>query len=140
VDVERRQIDDNGILNAQILNPTATILDPATFSPVVDRGFTPTPQQRTTISPRMDYQLSTNNTLSVRYAYLDLNRSLSDVGQYILPGTGYGYVQLQQLVQLTEIAVLSSSIVNETAFNSTITRRLRARSPTLPGLRFRKRL
>jgi hypothetical protein len=28
-----------------------------TFVPVIDRGSTPTPQQRTTISPRMDWQL-----------------------------------------------------------------------------------
>jgi len=109
LDVERRQIDDNGILNA-------TILDPTTFLPVIDRGATPTPQQRTTISPRVDWQLNTNNTLSVRYSYLDLDRNVWGVGQYSLPGNGYGYVQLQQLAQVTETAVLSNSVVNETRF------------------------
>src|SRR3984885_8567850 len=42
-DFERRQIDDNAILNAIVLNPT-------TLAPYNDRGFTPTPQQRTTLS------------------------------------------------------------------------------------------
>jgi hypothetical protein len=105
IDFERRQIDDNGILNA---------IDPVTFQP--DRGFTPTPQQRTTISPRIDWQLSTNNTLSVRYSYLDLDRDLWGVGLYNLPGSGYGYTQGQNLVQVTETAVLSTIAVNETRF------------------------
>jgi hypothetical protein len=38
-DFERRQIDDNALLNAIVLNPT-------TLTPYNDRGFTPTPQQR----------------------------------------------------------------------------------------------
>jgi len=105
LDFERRQIDDNGILNAY---------DPTTFLP--DRGFTPTPQQRTTLSPRLDYQLSTNNTLSVRYSYLDLNRDLWGVGLYNLPDNGYSYKQTQQLGQITETAVLSNSVVTETRF------------------------
>jgi hypothetical protein len=109
LDVERRQIDDNGILNA-------TILDPTTLAPVLDRGFTPTPQQRTTFSPRIDWALSGNNTLSVRYSYLDLHRDLWGVGLFNLPGNGYSYVQLQQLGQITDTAVLSTSVVNETRF------------------------
>ncbi len=105
LDFERRQIDDNGILNAY---------DPTTF--LLDRGFTPTPQQRTTISPRMDYQLSTNNTLSMRYSYLDLNRPLWGVGLYNLPDNGYSYKQTQHLGQITETAVLSTNVVTETRF------------------------
>jgi hypothetical protein len=109
LDFERRQIDDNGILNA-------TLLDPTTFTQVIDRGFTPTPQQRTTFSPRVDWALTGNNTLSVRYSYLDLHRDLWGVGLFNLPGNGYSYVQLQQLGQVTDTAVLSTSVVNETRF------------------------
>ena len=105
LDVERRQIDDNAILNA---------FDPTTYA--LDRGTTPTPQQRTTVSPRVDWQLSTNNTLSVRYAYLDLNRDLWGIGLYNLPNNGYSSVQGQDVAQLTETAVLSSKVVNETRF------------------------
>jgi hypothetical protein len=109
LDMERRQIDDNGIVNA-------TILDPTTFGPLLDRGSVPTPQQRTTFSPRVDWALSGNNTLSVRYSYLDLHRDLWGVGGFNLPGNGYSYVQLQQLGQVTDTAVLSASVVNETRF------------------------
>jgi len=105
VDLERRQIGDNAILNA---------IDPASYQ--LDRGFTPTPQQRTTVSPRVDWQLSTNNTLSVRYSYLNLNRNLWGVGLYNLPDSGYSSAENQHLVQMTETAVLSNQVVNETRF------------------------
>ena len=109
LDVERRQIDDNGIVNA-------TIIDPVTFQQVIDRSATPTPQQRTTFSPRIDWQLGANNTLSVRYSYLDLHRDIWGIGGFSLPGNGYSYVQLQQLGQVTDTAVFSTSVVNETRF------------------------
>ncbi|HTT62533.1 MAG TPA: TonB-dependent receptor [Bryobacteraceae bacterium] len=105
LDVERRQIGDNAILNA---------FDPVTFQ--LDRGFTPTPQARTTVSPRVDWQLSKNHTLSLRYSYLDLGRDLWGIGLYNLPNNGYSYSQGQQLVQATETAVLSASVVNEARF------------------------
>jgi hypothetical protein len=106
VDFERRQIDDNGILNAYEPNPPFGL----------DRGFAPTPQQRTTLSPRVDYQLSTNNTLSVRYSYLNLNRDLWGVGLESLPDNGYSFKQTQQLGQITETAVLNNNVVTETRF------------------------
>ena len=109
LDMERRQIDDNGLVNA-------TILDPITLQPTILRNATPTPQQRTTFSPRVDWQLGTNNTLSLRYAYLDLHRDLWGIGGFSLPGNGYSYVQLQQTAQVTDTAVLSNSVVNETRF------------------------
>jgi hypothetical protein len=108
-DFERRQIDDNAILNA-------IVLDPSTLLPYNDRGFTPTPQQRTTLSPRIDYQLTSNNTLSLRYSFLDLNRDLWGIGLYSLPEAGYTYNQKQHLIQLTDTAILSTSIVNETRY------------------------
>jgi len=102
LDVERRQIDDNAIVNAY---------NPVTLLP--DHGTTPTPQQRTTVSPRVDWQLGTNNTLSVRYSYLDLDRDLWGIGLYNLPGSGYSLVQGQDVVQATETAVISNKVVNE---------------------------
>jgi hypothetical protein len=108
IDVERRQITDNAILNA---------FDPVTFQ--LDRGTTPTPQQRTTVSPRVDWQLSTNNTLSVRYSFLDSTRDLWGIGLYNLPESGYSYTQNQHMAQLTETAVLSPKVVNETRFQFT---------------------
>jgi hypothetical protein len=103
------RFDDNAILNAIVLEPT-------TFTPYNNRGFTPTPQQRTTVSPRIDFQLGANNTLSVRYSFLDLHRDLWGVGLYSLAGTGYSYDQKQNLIQVTDTAVISTSVLNETRY------------------------
>jgi hypothetical protein len=111
VDAERRQVDDNGILNAVVV-PDAT--NP--FNVVNDRSFVPTPQQRTTFSPRVDWQLGTNNTLSMRYSYLDNNRDLYNVYNFNLPDNGYRYDDAEQRAQITETSILSSKVVNETRF------------------------
>ncbi|MDQ2713191.1 MAG: carboxypeptidase-like regulatory domain-containing protein, partial [Acidobacteriota bacterium] len=67
IDTERRNIDDNGIITATI--PTPDFLNHYSY-----QNFYSTPQRRTTVSPRVDYQLGTNNTLSFRYAFLDNQR------------------------------------------------------------------
>jgi hypothetical protein len=110
IDFERRWIDDNGIINALVPAPTY----PFTISPLQE--FYPTPQRRTTVSPRIDYQLNTNNTLSVRYGYLENLSELSGIGQYTLPDAGYRNVERQQTGTVTETAILSPKVVNETRF------------------------
>jgi hypothetical protein len=110
IDAERRQIDDNGILNAFILDPNnpGNVLN--------DRGFTPTPQQRTTVSPRVDWQLGTNNTLSMRYSYLDNHRDLWNVTGFNLPENGYSYDQYEHTAQITDTQIFSAKVVNESRF------------------------
>ena len=108
LDVDRRDIDDNGVINAQVLNPT-------TLATSLDQSYYPTPQRRTTVSPRVDYRLGANHTLSLRYAYLDNDR-LSGVGSFNLPGSGYQQDSTEQLVQVAETSVLSPSVLNETHF------------------------
>ena len=61
--IERRNI---GALNVV----SATVLDPANnFAIVPESLAVPNPQTRTNLSPRIDYQLTPNNTLTVRYQY-----------------------------------------------------------------------
>ncbi len=110
VDVERRQIDDNGILNAYILDPN----NPGIA--LNDRGFTPTPQQRTTVSPRVDWQLGANNTLSMRYSYLDNHRDLWNITGFNLPENGYVYDQAEHTAQITDTQIISAKVVNESRF------------------------
>src|SRR4030088_2482470 len=62
VNAERRNINDLAAINALTLDPTT--LQPATIIEAV-----PNPRRRTNINPRLDYQLSKNNTLIVRYQY-----------------------------------------------------------------------
>lgn len=119
VDAEQRRIDDNGIV-------TASIPSPDFLTSVPDRSFYPTPQVRTTFSPRVDWQLGANNTLSFRYTWLQNDHSLTGIGPFPLPPTTIGSISLpgngytensnEQTAQVVETAVLSPKAVNETHF------------------------
>ncbi|MDP8982136.1 MAG: TonB-dependent receptor, partial [Acidobacteriota bacterium] len=109
LDFERRDIDDDGIISAQIVDPTSFLITP--FS-----QFVPTPQHRTHISPRIDYQLSANNTLSTRYTYTSNDRIDAGVGNFNLASRGYNTNSRDQDFQATETSVIHSKIINETRF------------------------
>ena len=116
IDADRRMIDDNAIINAVELGPAPT------FTPYNNQSFYPTPQRRTTVSPRIDYQLNTNNTLSFRYAYLENDQEVSGIGQFDLPSNAQKNVTREQTGQVTETAVLSPKVINETRFQFDSTR------------------
>ena len=138
IDTERRQIDDNGIVNATIPSSDQFL------SSVSHQIYYPTPQRRTTVSPRVDYQLNANNTLSFRYSFLDNDRLLTGIAGFTLPQTtlgsftypsaGYSYSTTEQEVQLVETAVLNSRAVNETHFEFDDTRASYKSQSTAPSL------
>jgi hypothetical protein len=108
VDLERREIDDNAVINATILDPDLNIVP---FSEAIV-----TPQRRTSISPRLDYQLNKNNTLTGRYTYRHVGHENSGIGEFSLASRAYDTLETGQTVQLTETAVLNARAVNETRF------------------------
>ena len=77
-DFNRRQITDNALVNAVFVDPN-TLLQSNIQEAVV------TPNTRTTVAPRIDYQLSTNNTLVARFEYNWNSRENQGVGGYRLP-------------------------------------------------------
>ena len=109
VDVERREINDDAIINAQVLDPASLNVTP--FS-----QFLPTPQRRTTFSPRADFQLATNITLMARYTYTRNDVTDRGVGDFSLPSRGYNLLNQQQSLQLTETMVVNTKTINETRF------------------------
>ena len=103
---QRRNINDVEVVNAT---------DP--FQP--DSKFiqgVPNPRTRTNISPRVDYQVSTNNTLTVRYQYYRDTATNDGVGQYELPSQGYNLSSTEQTLQVSDTQIFGSNIVNETRF------------------------
>ena len=64
----------------------------------------------------MDYQLSTNNTLTGRYQFMRADVRDSGVGSFNLVSRGYHAQNVSQTAQITETAVLGASVVNETRF------------------------
>ena len=109
LDVQRREIDDNAVINA-------TTVDPATFLDSPVRAAVVTPQGRTTVSPRVDYQLSQNHTLVARYTYTRNGQQDAGVGGYSLASQAYDTQNTEQTLQLTETAVLTARAINETRF------------------------
>ncbi|HEX4809897.1 MAG TPA: TonB-dependent receptor [Bryobacteraceae bacterium] len=118
IDVERRQIDDDGIIVASIvpyvLNSNA--LAPNAFNIEPYNTFQPTPQRRTTVSPRLDIQLNQNNTLSFRYVYLVNDLALTGITGFSLPSAGYGQSTTEESAHMVETDVVSTHVVNETHF------------------------
>lgn len=119
LDVDRRNIDDNGIINATI--PSATFLGTQPY-----QSYYSTPQRRSTVSPRVDFQLSPNNTLSLRYAYLQndqltagidaFNLPALTVGGIEYPSMGYSQSMTEHLFQLVDTDIISARVLNETHF------------------------
>ncbi|HEY3458798.1 MAG TPA: carboxypeptidase regulatory-like domain-containing protein [Bryobacteraceae bacterium] len=137
LDIERRNIDDNGTITATI--PTSGFLSGRS-----NQTFFPTPQRRTTISPRADFQLGKNNTLSVRYGYLINDHPVTGITAFNLPDTtvdnihfpssGYSSSVTEQSVNLVDTAVLSPKAINETRFQFERENSFLASLSSAPGL------
>ena len=108
VDFERRAIDDLAIINANVLDANYNITP---FSQSVS-----TPLTRTTFSPRVDYQLNANNTLTVRYGFTKTSNQNSGIGGFSLATRGYNTSATEHNLQLTETAIINKNIVSETRF------------------------
>jgi hypothetical protein len=110
VDVDRRMIDNGAVINATTLDPsTLGIIDPYT------QVFL-TPFRRLRVSPRVDYQLNPSNTLTVRYGFTRNDVTDSGIGNFNLTSRGVNTLTQDHTVQVTETAVLSAKIINETRF------------------------
>lgn len=106
VDLETREIGTREPM-------AATILDSALNS-VLLREAVHTAQGRTSVSQRLDYQMSPNNTLVGRYTHTRVGVDNAGVGGLSVPSRGYTTQDIEQIVQVTETAVLSSRLINET--------------------------
>src|ERR1044072_1219665 len=107
VDFDKRDIDDQALIVATVLDANNNIV-----------GFTdnaPIPSRRTTFSPRVDYQINPNNTLVARYNYTKTTR-VTGVVLFALPSRAYDTNSNENGIQLTETAIINKTIVNETRF------------------------
>jgi len=108
--IERRNI---GALNVV----SATVLDPANnFAIVPESLAVPNPQTRTNLSPRIDYQLTPNNTLTVRYQYYRDVTTNAGVGQFNLPETGSDTLGVEHTFQATDTQIIGAHAINESRF------------------------
>jgi hypothetical protein len=102
---QRRDTSDFSAINA--INPT-------TLGPL--NAILSNPRERTNIAPRIDYALSKNNTLTLRYQYYRETENNSGVGQFSLTQQAYNSNSVEHTVQISDTQVFGSKVINETRF------------------------
>ncbi len=106
--IERRDIQDLGIVSATVVDANNQIVP---FSDSV-----PNPKTRTNLSPRIDYQLTPNNSLTARYQYFRNTEQNDNVGQFNLAETGVNDLETEQTFQITDTQIFGAHRINEIRF------------------------
>jgi len=117
--LERRNINELTAINAPVLQcvVSSNCEDPSSSlasTTLVDS--IPNPRQRTNISPRFDWAVNKNNTLTARYQYWRDTETNNGVGVFNLSSQAYYSKEQEHTVQLSDTQVFGSKIVNETRF------------------------
>ena len=107
--VFRRDITNANIVSAFVLSPDLTQQIP--FSQAVLN-----PQMRMNIAPRVDYQLSSKNVLTVRYQLWQDNETNDGIGQFSLPSQAYNTNGTEHTIQVSDTHVISERTVNQARF------------------------
>jgi hypothetical protein len=111
LDFQKRDINDNTVINAQILNTSDPTLPVETFSQAVV-----VPRRIIEFSPRIDYQLNEKNTIVGRYSYESNTTTNAGLNEFTLPEKAYDTKNTEQSFQITETAVINTRVINETRF------------------------
>jgi len=106
--VQRRNVDEIAVVNATKLSPN--------FQPTPFNQSVADPRTRTNISPRIDYQISANNTLTARYQFYHDTQRNAGVGGFVLPEAGYDTTSTEHTVQISDSQILGAKAVNEIRF------------------------
>jgi hypothetical protein len=100
-DVQRRNIDEVAVVNAPAVDLSESV---------------PNPRTRTNISPRLDYQVTPNNTLTARYQYYRDTWENDGVGGLVLPEAGYNTTSTEHTLQVSDTQIFGTNVINETRF------------------------
>ncbi len=104
----RRDNQSNSIINAELLDSGG---NPYNYTVAVAN-----PQSRLDISPRFDFQLGTNNTLTLRYMFDEQKETNSGVSQFALQSQAYNVANQENTLQLSDTQIINDHVVNETRF------------------------
>jgi hypothetical protein len=106
--LDRRNIDEIAIVSTPALD--------ANFNLIQLNQAVPNPRTRTNLTPRIDYQLSSSNTLTARYQYFRENEVNNGVGQFSLPTQGFNELNTEHTLQISDTKTLDERTINETRF------------------------
>ena len=106
--------EERNINNLNVVS--ATIVDPTTFGITPFSEAVPNPDTRINLSPRLDYQVSAGNTLSVRYQFYHQTQDNESVGGFNLASLATNQTDSENTLQISDTQTLSPRVINETRF------------------------
>lgn len=106
---EQRNINNLNVVSAQYVDPTTFQITP--FSQTI-----PNPSNRIEIGPRVDFQLTPSNVLTVRYQLYRQTQNNESVGGLDLDSLATNAYDSENTVQISDTQTLSTRTVNETRF------------------------
>ena len=111
IDAQRRNINDLAVINAQVADPTFTNPSGVLFTQAV-----PNPNTRTNISPRIDYQLTPSNTLTMRYQFEQEKNNNGGIGGTSLASLASNETDTENTLQISDSQTIGVHVVNDTRF------------------------
>lgn len=126
LEINNRQIDNNTLINAQILDPA--------FNIVGFRQDFRVPNERFNIAPRLDYAINAKNTLVARYSFTHTSAENQGIGDTSLPSRAYEASSREHELRLTETMIVNPKTVNETRFEYSDARRAQKGDNTIPTI------
>jgi hypothetical protein len=126
LEVNRNEVDDNGLVRATILDPSYNIVQ-------IGQGVV-LPTRFTGFSPRIDYAINPKNTLVSRYSFNHSVLKNSGVNGFSLPERAFDSTFTSHVFQVTETAVLNATTINETRFQFSHNRSEQLGNSTIPAL------
>ena len=105
----RRDINDVNVVSAYVLSPDLTQQVP--FSQAV-----PNNRMRLNLGPRVDFQLSSKNVLTVRYQAKEDKEYENGPGQFSLASQEYNEIDTEHNIQVSDTHVSSEKVVNQARF------------------------
>ena len=116
LDFERRDISELSIVNATVPCAGFEITGTCAGAPQW-QSYTaaiPNPRVHMEFSPRIDYQVTPNNTLSARYEHETSSTDNGGVGQYNLPSQANNSSSYEHNFRVTDTQIITPTMINET--------------------------
>jgi hypothetical protein len=108
IDLQHRSINRANLVNTEVLDSNANI------EPYV--ATVPNPRLLTNGSAQIDFALTPQNTLTVRYNYSTIDERNDGVNTQALPSQAYEYARYHHNLQIFDSQVLSPEVLNTTQF------------------------
>lgn len=107
--VNQRDIDNNAVVNATLLN--------SAFNIVPFNKEYQVPSKRFSFDPRIDFAINQNHTLVFRYSYDWAKAENQSIGDTSLASTATTSKSTGHEIRITETSILNPKTVNETRFS-----------------------